>query len=392
MIVHIDLDAFFCAVEELENPQVRGFPFAVGGFANKRGVVLSCSYAARKLGIHSAMPMAKAQKLCPGLIIIKPKHHLYSIASKHVMATLNGYTQLLEQISTDEAYLDIPYPIIPLEDIAKCIQSSIKNNHHLPCSLGIATNKLIAKIATDTGKQNHRGDGYPNAITIVSPGDEAKFIAPLPTRRIPGIGPKTEIILGKNGYTKIGDLAAESEIKLVQLLGKLGAELHRKSRGIDDSFVTPNRKIKSISQEITFQNDVTDRDWIYDQLKILVHKVCRRLQSYNLSGTTIQLKLRYYDFRTITRQITIANHTNQENIILESIKNIFEKNWDEITPIRLVGVGISKFTQENLQQNFWDIKVEENACLSDTVDQLQKKYGKQIIHLGAFKNTPIEKD
>jgi DNA polymerase-4 len=387
MIIHIDLDAFFCAVEELENPQVSGLPFAVGGQPDKRGVVLSCSYAARKFGVHSAMPMVKAQNICPGLLIIKPKHQKYSIISKNVMVTLRSYTNLIEQVSIDEAYLDISHTTMPIEQIAKCIQATVRKNHHLPCSLGVATNKLVAKMATDTGKHNHSGDGYPNVITVISPGEEANFIAPLPIIRIPGIGPKTDISLRQLGYAKIGDLANESETKLVQLLGKWGAELHRKARGIDNSLVTTDRKIKSISQEITFQNDITDRNRINDQLKILVHKVCSRLQNHGLSGTTIQLKLRYYDFKTITRQITISSPTNQESLILENINNILEKNWDNITPIRLIGVGISKFSDVNFQLNLWDSKIGADADLSETIDQLQRKYGKQIIHLGTIKNT-----
>ena len=192
-ILHIDLDAFFCSVEENKNPSLRGKPFAVGGRPDQRGVVASCSYAARKFGVRSAMPMARAMKLCPELIIVSGRHGEYGKISKQVMDYLGTLTPLIEQVSIDEAFLDLSDLPESGESLAKSIQKTIQEQYHLPCSIGVATNKLVAKIATDAGKAANRTDHSPQAITNVAPGMEAEFLAPLPAQALWGIGPKTTL-------------------------------------------------------------------------------------------------------------------------------------------------------------------------------------------------------
>ena len=255
-IIHFDLDAFFCAVEEQLNPSLVGKPFAVGGRPDERGVVASCSYAARKYGVHSAMPTSRALRLCPGLIIVASRHGKYSKISKEVMAHLHALSPLVEQISIDEAFVEISDLQESGQEIAKRLQKTINDELGLPCSIGIASNKLVAKIANDVGKSSARTGAPPNAITDVPPGKEAEFLAPLAVDKLWGVGPKTAEKLEKIGVTTIGELAQRTEKELVRLFGRSGESLHRHSRGIDDSPIVTFHEPKSISQETTFTKDV----------------------------------------------------------------------------------------------------------------------------------------
>ena len=257
-ILHLDLDAFYCAVEENQNPELRGKPFAVGGKPDERGVVASCSYAARKFGVRSAMPMSRALRLCPGLIIVSGRHRLYSEASRQVMERLEKLTALVEQISIDEAFLDISDLSDPPEHIARGLQAGIRDELHLPSSIGIAPNKLVAKIATEVGKKAAKGDKPPFALTIVPAGKEAEFLSPLPADMLWGVGPKTSARLSELGIHTIGDIARWPEAELVRLFGENGREMARHARGQDDRPVVTEREIKSISQEVTFSRDVRD--------------------------------------------------------------------------------------------------------------------------------------
>ena len=259
-ILHLDLDAFFCAVEELHNPALRGKPFAVGGRPESRGVVASCSYAARQFGVHSAMPMARALRLCPGLLVVSTRHGVYGDYSRQVMDRLYQLTALVEPISIDEAFLDLSDLPEPGLEIARRLQSRIQQELGLPCSLGVATNKLVAKIATDTGKAARRGPTPPNAITVVPPGEEAAFLAPLPVSALWGVGPKSAARLEGMGIHTIGDLAQMSPAALVSHFGKNGADLARHARGIDDAPVVTTHEVKSISQETTFERDLRESE------------------------------------------------------------------------------------------------------------------------------------
>src|SRR5512143_1397182 len=223
-ILHLDLDAFFCAVEETRNPELRGRPFAVGGKPDERGVVASCSYAARQYGIRSAMPMARAIRLCPGLLIVPGRHRLYSEVSREVMKRLRAIAPSIEQISIDEAFLDISESGEPSDQLARRLQAEIRDELGLPCSIGIASNKLVAKIATEVGKKAARGGGPPFGLTIVPPGHEAAFLAPLPADMLWGVGPKTSARLAELGIRTIGDIANWPESELVRLFGENGRD------------------------------------------------------------------------------------------------------------------------------------------------------------------------
>ena len=229
-ILHIDLDAFFCSVEELEDPSLIGKPFAVGGKPGERGVVSSCSYAARQMGVHSAMPTGMALRLCPDLVIISGRHRLYGEKSIQVMKILNRYTPLVEQVSIDEAFIDVSDLPESGLSIATKIQEIISTETQLPCSIGVASNKLIAKAATDFGKSQHKGISPPRAITVVEPGREAEFLAPLPVKALWGIGAKTEAELAKLGIMLIGELAQAEEAGWIRKFGKSGMDLVRRAR------------------------------------------------------------------------------------------------------------------------------------------------------------------
>lgn len=277
-IIHLDLDAFFCAVEELQNPELKGRPFAVGGRANERGVISSCSYAARMFGIRSAMPTGRALGLCPGLLVISPHHRLYSDASRQVMDRLNQWTALVEQISIDEAFLDLSDLPEDPASLAHRLQGEIRTTLGLPCSLGVATNKLVAKIATDVGKAANRRNQPPNAITVVPPGQEAAFLAPLAVQSLWGVGPKTAAHLAELGIGTIGDLASWDEADLVKTFGNSGSDLARRARGIDDSPIITEHEAKSISQEVTFSRDISDSEVLRHTLRELCETVGRRLR------------------------------------------------------------------------------------------------------------------
>src|SRR5512139_1992988 len=258
-ILHIDLDAFFCAVEENQNPALRGRAFAVGGKPEERGVVASCSYAARRMGVRSAMPMSRAIRLCPGLVIVPSRHGLYSEVSRQVMGILRGQTPLVEQISIDEAFLDISNLRDQPEHFGRGLQARIRDELHLPCSIGIASNKLMAKIATEVGKalalKRIKAQGLvepPNAVTIVPVGKEAEFLSPLPADMLWGVGPKTSQRLTELGIHTIGDIAKWPESEMVRLFGENGRDLSRHAKGIDERPIETERETKSISQENTF--------------------------------------------------------------------------------------------------------------------------------------------
>ncbi len=383
-ILHLDLDAFFCAVEALENPKLRDKPFAVGGKAEHRGVVASCSYAARLYGIHSAMPMALALRKCPELIVIPSRHAIYSDYSQQVMQKLS-ISPLVEQISIDEAFIDISDLPQPLEDIAKDLQHQINNDLHLPISIGGAVNKLVAKIANDWGKSQKRSPSPPNAITIIHPGEEAQFLAPLPVQALMGIGPKTSEKLAGIGIRQIGELAQTSPKKLELLFGRFGPELQKRARGIDNRPVVNEHDVKSISNEMTFSRDQVNWHELERTLRRLSEKVGRRLRKQSLAGTTVQIKLRWHDFTTITRQKTLPSATNLDHEIFETACELFIANWPKGMPVRLVGVGVSSLGPPVRQLSLWDDSAQKEAHLLNAMDELRDRFGKDIIQRAANK-------
>jgi DNA polymerase-4 len=382
-ILHIDLDAFFCSVEENNDPSLRGKPFAVGGRPDQRGVVASCSYAARMFGIRSAMPMAQALKLCPDLIVISGRHGDYGKISHQVMDYLDTLTPLVEQVSIDEAFLDVSDLPEPGGVLAKTIQDHICDHFHLPCSIGVASSKLVAKIATDFGKASRRFPVAPQAITVVNPGDEAEFLAPLPTNALWGIGPKTADRLAEIGIKTIGDIAKTPREELTLHLGKFGEDLGRRALGIDNSSIHTSHEVKSVSNETTFANDVKDVETLYETLHWLSDSVGSRLRKKNLKGTTVKLKLRWKDFTTLTRQITLSNPTNDDREIYAAVKDLFNKTWEKGKPVRLLGVGVTQFDQSVRQLSLWDTPRKKDGSLFSAVDDVRNRYGKDSLIRGS---------
>jgi DNA polymerase-4 len=355
-IIHLDLDAFFCAVEEQRDPALRGLPFAVGGTPERRGVVASCSYPARAFGVRSAMPMARAVTLCPDLVVLPPHFAAYRAASVQVMERLHALTPLVEQLSIDEAFLDVSDLAAPGDVLARQLQATIADELGLPCSLGVATNKLVAKIATGVGKRQARteGTGYPNALYVVPPGEEAAFLAPLPAATLWGVGPKTAERLASLGIHTIGDLAAWPEADLVQRFGKHGADLARHARGIDERPVVTSRERKSISKEQTFARDVRDAARLRQTIREQAAAVATALQRKQVRGTTVKLKLRWADFTTLTRQATLPRATDQETPIVTAALRLLDQAWDGRRAVRLVGVGVSGFGERYEQLSLWE--------------------------------------
>jgi DNA polymerase-4 len=385
-ILHLDLDAFYCAVEENQNPALRDKPFAVGGRPDERGVVSSCSYAARKFGVRSAMPMSRALRLCPGLVIVPGRHRLYGDVSKQVMERLGKLTPLVEQISIDEAFLDISSLDESPERIARGLQAGIRDELGLPSSIGIASNKLVAKIATEVGKKTARGDGAPFGLTVVPPGKEAEFLAPLPADMLWGVGPKTAARLAELGIHTIGDIARWPEAQLARLFGENGRDIAKHARGLDDRPVVTEREIKSISQEVTFSRDVRDDSSLEKTLVELSAEVGRRLRRNELAGTTVKLKVRWPDFTTLTRQVTLPGTTDNDHEIAEIALGLLRKVRKSGQAVRLIGVGVSGLGKPLRQLELWGSpggsESEKERALQKILDELKEKFGDHAIKRG----------
>jgi DNA polymerase-4 len=384
-ILHLDLDAFYCAVEELLDPTLKGKPFAVGGRPDQRGVVASCSYPARRFGVRSAMPMSQAVRLCPQLIIVGADFRAYHTASAQVMNILNDLTPLVEQISIDEAFLDVTLLRDDAERIARALQAQINRTCGLPASLGVASNKLVAKIANNIGKAAARGDQPPNAIKVIPPGTEAAFLALLPTRELWGVGPKTAEALARLRINTIGEIAAWPPDDLVRRFGKHGAELSERARGLDDRPVESDGESKSISAETTFTRDLADAPSLHRTLRSLSDKVGRRLRKDGLQGATIKLKLRWSDFTTLTRQMTLAHATHHDDAIYQAALDLFGRVWIVGRPVRLLGVGVSGFEQANRQLGLWEqpcVEAEQSS-LESALDKLRDRFGDGVIQRGS---------
>ncbi len=344
IIFHLDLDAFFASVEILENPELAGKPVLVGGRPEERGVVAAASYPARAFGCRSAMPMAQALKLCPEAIVLPPRHGLYRQISKRVMAILHEVTPLVEQISIDEAFLDVTGQVNSWDDavaLAQRLQTRVRDEIGLSASLGVATNKQVAKVASDLHK--------PGGLTIVPPATEAEFLAPLPARALWGVGPVTAGRLAEMGVTTVGELAALASETLRAAFGKHGPELGERARGIDDSPVVTEYERKSYSQERTFNRDLSDLHSLKVQLWKMSKGVAEDLKRGGLAGGTVAIKLRYSDFTTLTRQMTQAVPTDDAIEIYRAALILLERAWEPGRPVRLLGVGAHQLTEPTRQ-------------------------------------------
>jgi len=381
-ILHLDLDAFFCAVEELRQPQLRGQPFAVGGLPGERGVVSSCSYAARRYGIRSGMATAQALRLYPGLKVVSGQHRIYGEMSDRVMEQLQDVTPGFEQISIDEAFLDITGLREPPERLARRLQTSILNDLGLPSSIGIASNKLVAKIATNVGKKAGTGDRAPFGLTIVPLGEERAFLAPLPMEMLWGVGPKTARRLIMLGMRTIGDIADWPESSLVDMFGEYGRELAQRARGEDERMVVTEHEAKSMSQETTFARDVRDDKALERTVRQLASEVAGYLRKSDLAGSTIRLKLRWPDFTTLTRQTTLSQRTDDEVEITRTALLLLSSVRKPGQAVRLIGVGVSGLGYPIRQLELWDLSREKSRRLTAAIDVLREKYGDQVIHRG----------
>jgi DNA polymerase-4 len=347
-IIHLDLDAFFAAVEVLENPDLAGKPVLVGGRPEERGVVASASYPARALGIHSAMPMAHALALCPTAVIIPARHQRYHEYSRQVMAVLRQASPLVEKMSIDEAYLDLTGQVGAWQEsveIARQLQRQIRDGIGLSASLGVAANKLVAKVASDRNK--------PGGLTVVRPGEEAAFLAPLPARVLWGVGPVTEKKLAELGVATVADLAKLPEEDLRARFGRQGVELARMARGIDERPLVTEHEAKSISQETTFNRDVADPNFLRQQAWQLSRGVSRHLKRQGMAAGTVAIKLRYYDFTTLTRQMRLSVPTDDEREIYRAALVLLRRAWQRGRPVRLLGVAARELAPPTGQLALW---------------------------------------
>lgn len=379
-ILHLDLDAFFCSVEEIHNPELKGKAFAVGGSPDARGVVASCSYAARAKGVRSAMPMSRALRLCPEMIIVHGTYRHYSQYSRQVMDILGESTAMIQQISVDEAFMDLSdLPQSPLE-LAQMLQEKVNTRLQLPCSLGAATNKLVAKIACDTGKARHRGLTAPNSILVVEPGEEEAFLAPLPVSALWGVGPKTAERLEQMGIRLVRDLTALGEAGMQQRFGDWGLELLARARGQDDRAVGGEGEMKSASAEVTYDHDTADEEVLVDTLRRQSEEVARRLRRRSLGGSTVRIKIRWPDFSTHTRQMTLGEVTNLDTPILNAALTLFHQIWKPGMKVRLLGVGVSGLEEIALRQlSLWDTQNERERRLRQALDELRDRYGEKAV-------------
>ncbi len=335
--IHIDMDAFFAAVEQRDRPELKGKPVIVGGNPNSRSVVSTCSYEARKFGIHSGMPTAQAKRLCPHAVFLTPDFEKYGEASKSIMSIFHTYTPLVEQVSLDEAYLDVTENKLKLEDpvkLAALIKQHIFAVTKLTASAGVAPAMFLAKIASDMKK--------PDGLTVVAPDKVLEFLKDLPVRKISGVGPRAEEILHGMMLNTCGDLWGVKPQDLAALLGKWGVELFHKARGEEDREVNPHWERTQLSAEETFAKDIMDMSWLKRKLAELAEHVFYDLKQEGRTGRTIVLKVKYHDFEQITRSKTLAGEPQEWRTIYETVIDLlFRKTLAGKKAVRLLGVGVS---------------------------------------------------
>jgi DNA polymerase-4 len=378
-ILHLDLDAFFASVEELLDPSLVGVAFAVGGSPTGRGVITSPSYAARAYGVRSAMPAGKALSLCHGLRLVRGSYHRYAEFSDKVMAILEDVSPLVEQVSVDEAFVDVTDLSQPIRDICLDLQTRVARETGLPCSIGAATNKLVAKVANDFGKSSVRTGKAPRKITIVAPGREAQFLAPLDIQALWGIGPKTADHLRARGFTTIGHIAELTDEELKLFFGSHGNSMRDHARGIDSSEIRTFGELKSVSNETTFHEDSADLDFLLNKLRYLSDKVGYRLRKKNLAGSVVSIKLRYSDFTTLNRQQSLKNLTDLDDEIFDSAKKLLVANLIPGRAVRLIGVGVSNLDEPARQLSMFDPDSDKKVDLATAIDKLKERFGKDVI-------------
>lgn len=376
-ILHVDMDAFFVSVEELEDPSLKGKPVVVGADPEGRGVVAAASYAARKYGVHSAMPIRTAKQLCPQAIFLRGHRERYREYSEKIYDIFGEFTPVVEMVSIDEAYLDLTGTARlhgPVLKAADRLIRTVQERTGLNCSVGASTSHLVSKIASDQAK--------PHGLLYVLPGCEAAFLAPLPVRRMPGIGKVTEPELLELGIATIGDLQTYGEEKLKQRFGKYGEWLWTKSRGEDIEAYQYEEEPKSISHETTFDVDTADADEIERTLSYLAQLVARRLRDHRLFARTVGLKLRKAPFRTVTRDVSLDEPTHLDSVIFENVLRLFEQAWKREEKIRLVGVRASNLERGVFQRNLLEAPARAKFDRAmEAADRVRTKFGFHAVQL-----------
>ena len=379
-IIHVDMDAFYASVEILDNPKLKGKPVVVGASPEQRGVVAAASYEARKFGVHSALPMATAIRLCPKVVVLPVRMERYVEASKRIHEIFARYTPQIEPISIDEAFLDVTGSMQlfgSAEKIGRQIKQEIKTELGLTASVGIAPNKFLAKLASDLRK--------PDGFVIITEANKQEILDPLDISRIWGIGKVTEKALKSIGINTIGQLRKADPAKLENILGNTTAHMLSLAKGIDYREVESVQVSKSMSSEETFSKDIKEKNALLDVLLNQVNEVAHRLRDEKLAARTIILKLRYGDFRTITRSSTLKKPTNITAILWKEAKGVFLK-WHEESPgaLRLLGFGTSGLVAEGSGQKelFTDAEDEKQKKVDEVFDKIKKKYGQDAVRRG----------
>lgn len=382
-ILHVDMDAFYASVEVREQPGLVGRPVIVGGSPRGRGVVSAANYEARRFGIHSAMPTARAMRLCPEAVCLPGRMSLYASVSRQIRDIFNRYSPLVEPLSLDEAFLDVTDSqrlFGSAAEIANAIKQAIRNELSLVASVGIAPNKFIAKIASDLDK--------PDGFVEVMPEEVQAFLDPLPVSRIWGVGKATGKELDRLGISTIAQLRQQSEAVLQDRFGKFGNQLWRLANGMDDRPVISDSEAKSISNETTFDSDISNRDTLRAWLMELTEQVCWRLRQHDLFGRTVQIKLRFADFSTITRSHTLPEATQQTKQVWQAVMALFDKAMQsESRRLRLVGVGVSGLSETAQRPQvqtdmFEQPKDTRQTQLDEVADAIKSRFGSSGIRRG----------
>lgn len=379
-ILHIDMDAFYASIEERENPELKGKPVIVGGSVQGRGVVSAANYAARKFGLHSAMPMVRALRLCPQVIRLPVNMKLYAQVSHQIRDIFFRYTPLIQPLALDEAFLDVTACeklFGSAADIGLRIKQDIKNELNLVASVGVAPNKFVAKIASDVNK--------PDGFVVVDVEQVQAFLDPLPVSRLWGAGKATVALFDRMGIKTIAQLRRQSPEWLVSQLGKFGEHLWQLANGIDDRDVITDSQAKSISNETTFAQDIANRDMLEASLLHLTEQVAWRLRKAGLKGRTVQLKLRYPDFRLITRSHTMVESSDNTNTLWTVVRDLFRHNWPGRPAIRLIGMGISGLQsgiEQPQQADMFKQSNERHSRLDELADNINERFGPSTLHRG----------
>ncbi len=376
-ILHIDLDAFFVSVEQVLAPELRGKPVVVGGRPDRRGVVASASYEARVFGIRAAMPLSQAYRLCPKAIFLQGSFPAYRDASERFMTILADFSPCLESAGLDEAYLDItgcelfgtPY------QLASTVKERVMKELKLVASVGIASCKVVAKIASDSGK--------PDGLVVVTAGQEKDFLAPLPVSSLPGVGKKTEQSLRAMGITTIGQLADLSIEIIKNRFGSYGLMIHHYANGTDNREVETIGRAKSISRETTFAEDTSDIIFLQAMLHYLCERVGAELRQETKHARTITLKLRYSDFETITHQFSSKEAIDADELIFDrAVKLLEQALYAKKKPVRLIGIRLSNLVECGKQLNLLDSRQQRLGHLDKAIDRIRNKYGFSAIQTG----------